>query len=227
LTVTENGAVKIWSIKTGELTKTIQARVYDVSCVKLLQDGNVSLGSSDDSISIWNLNSGVMINKLNADEQHSGKVTQLELLSNGNLACLREDRQTDTLDVLNIQDGTLVRLATIPMPRLPVILALPNQQLAVSSFYTGQITILDSNTTNTVKTFQSDEAGTYWLVLLNQTNLASNHGKRIKIWDFTSGELLKTLDELHPEIGRIEELNMPILFKNDILASESFFLFLL
>jgi WD40 repeat protein len=71
LTMAYDGSLKIWDIKTGEITKSIDAHEYSISCVELLTHGNLAIADTFGSINIWNVNSGTKVKRI-SDAHISG-----------------------------------------------------------------------------------------------------------------------------------------------------------
>jgi len=71
----EDGTVKIWSIKTGEAIHTLRGHLGRVMCVKLGRD-IVATGGSDKTIRIWKTNTGELLKALTG---HTGFVYSVDL----------------------------------------------------------------------------------------------------------------------------------------------------
>jgi WD40 repeat protein len=187
----------LWRLKKGrfELIKIIPCHTLRISYVLLaLTNGNVACTSGyDGTIEIWNLYRDVMVHKLC---DHASDVSQLVLLSNGNLASLSID---DTVTVWNAESGQRLNKFTFKgLSKYLPFIALPNELFAtVDSDSRRNISIFNSNTGELVKSLIGHEKGVWSLVLLNDTHMASSsldYDGTIKIWALASGHVVRSIN---------------------------------
>jgi WD40 repeat protein len=96
-------SLDIDNVKNNKLLKTLRGHEDLVSCLKELPDRNLASGSQDNTIKLWDLQSGKLMRTLRS---HKGLIRALEVFSEGFLVSGSQDR---TIKIWNTNSGSLVK----------------------------------------------------------------------------------------------------------------------
>jgi WD40 repeat protein len=140
--------IKIWSVKTGELVKSIDCGVKFASGFILINYNKLAfIDQRDESIQIWNLSSDrfektlVDVDQLPEINSDYGK-SQLIQLSNGNL--IYSNTSDESLTIWDVENGQVLRRFGNDLKLCPPILALPGDRIAVAN--RNKIDVWNANT---------------------------------------------------------------------------------
>jgi WD40 repeat protein len=177
----QDGHLRVFSMTTGQVTKSIDTRLGSIIPISLMNDGNIAAGYEDGIISI----TGLVVKSIKV---HDVQVVSLVTLSNNNLAIITDD---SVISIWNANgDGQIFEIFS--GQDACVILALPDERLVVGD-EDGRLSILNATTGNIVKHLTAGEHTdcVNTLLLLNETIMANGSiEKTIKIWDLSSGQCL-------------------------------------
>jgi WD40 repeat protein len=195
-----DGDIQVWNVKNGELIKTIhdvypKNRFFNMVS---LDDGNLVCSSLNGPIHIWNLEKEEIVKAL------YGHTHQVDLLSISNNYLASYCSIERVLNKWNVKSGQVVK--QLKRSSLNGFIALPNDRLAAIVYdYLMQsgkeILIWNSSTDEIVEIKvpiqRDDDSGVLKLLFLNENLLASSeYWNTIRIWDFISGHLLRTFENI-------------------------------
>ena len=193
----------------------------NVRCLLNLNN-NIIIGTENGTIRLWNTNKQ-RIKTLNCKYQTSLKC--LILLSNGNLAA--DDCLNETINIIDPKTGDLIQ--TIEnKDRINCLINLKQQQqqdnnntttiiIIVSGHENGQIKLFNAITCKQIKILEEHTGWITCLVSLNDGTLVSSSTDRtIKLWNISTGNVIKTLIN-----GHNHWINCLTVLNNGILVSGS------
>jgi WD40 repeat protein len=212
-----NGDIQVWNVENGELIKTIH-HVYPRNRyfnMVSLADGNVACSGFEGLIHIWNLEKEEIVKVLYG---HTRKVDLL-LISNNNLASYESLK--GILNKWNVKSGHVVK--QLERNKLAGFIALPNDRLAaivqdLTKTSGKEILIWNSSTDEIVEIkvpIEREGKGVSEILFLNENLLASSQYTKILIWNFISGQLMRTFEN-------ITSIKWLSLFKGESLATFSY-----
>ncbi len=201
-----NGAVKIWSVSTGQTKRTINTTFRSgVDCLKLLSNKlHLAVGgyiSARGEIQIYNINDGKLISTLSG---HTGAVYDLIQINNENtLASSSGDK---TIRIWNLTSNECKFILKGHTDWVVALKQINSQILAsLSLSIDNTIKLWNISTGELIRTLASHKNSLAWsLDLLNNkllseggerstSLLSSSRDKTIKVWNWTTGECLQTI----------------------------------
>jgi WD40 repeat protein len=185
----DDETIKIWSIFDWSLIRTLKHKWVDV--VEWLdQDTLASCGGDDQTITIWSISTGEKKRNITFRNGSYSRVYNLELLSNKiHLAvCFNND-----INIFNINDGSLVSSLYGHTGTVFKLIQINKSDLLASSSSDQTVRIWNS-TTNTCKFILTGQGSIRDLKEINSEILAGSAGGPIKMWNITSGALIRNLE---------------------------------
>lgn len=192
----DDQTINIWNPQSGKLLRTISGHESDVTALEQLNNGLLASGSSDSTIKIWNITTGELVKNI----EMTSSISQFLVLVNGNLV-IRLDRTISYIIILDVKTGDEVRrLETIDKSYDSVdsvinMVLLNDGRLAVSERNITIWNLCNADDSELVRIISPNDQNYFvWsLQLLGDGSLASGFSNgEIKIWDVTSGQLLKS-----------------------------------
>ena len=192
-----DSTVRIWyvsavsDISALQPIQTLTGHTDSVRCLAFLPDGSLASGSNDETIMIWNINTGELINKLVG---HEYLVISLTVIQNSFLV----SGSYKEIRIWNVSSGETVQKLNGHTSYVWSLIELSGNRLASGSI-DGSIKIWDLNTFQTIKILKI--SGTmsspyvYSLLDLNKgKQLAAGYSDSvIRIWDLSSGNVIRSL----------------------------------
>ena len=198
------GFIQIWNPYTDVTLPTsfdTNGHTKSVRALKYINESALASGSDDNSIKIWDFNSGDCLLTIQADT-HPTKVLSLERLSDRLLASGLENRK---IRIWNIDNGALVKNLDAHQEKVNALEMLHNGDLASGSD-DNKIKIWDLSTFTLKYSLDAGDKVNCLKQLLNG-NLASGlKGSDIKIWNLVSKNLIATLDGHAKAVNDLEVL---------------------
>ena len=170
-------------------------------------NNKLASGSADNSIKIWNIDSGECIKTLIG---HSGAVLSLQVLAKNKLASGSADNSTR---IWNIDSGKC-RILTGHSGYVFSLELLANNKLASGSS-DGLIKVWNVDSGECIQTLNGHSSDVLSLKFLNNSNKLVSGSKSIKIWNVDSGVCIRTLTDHSDFVNSLQ------LLANNKLASGS------
>jgi WD40 repeat protein len=188
VTGSEDGCIKVWNIRSGEIARTIDTQKKWLFHLLLLANGEIAFahylsiryGAISNvlrgvEIFIWNLKSDATRSLTTIQ----GEMKSMISLQSNKLACLSHSGEINILNSIN--GRTLVRFSVDKCASC--ILELPNNRLAVG-MASDNMHIYSLNTGREIKRNYCP-GGASSLLLLDKSKMASASNNKIQIWDLT------------------------------------------
>ena len=222
----DDNSIKIWDLTSLQCLNTI---IVDcpptfVLAFEVLINGNIVAGLENGKISIWDPNTGVLVQSL---IDHTARVNTLELLSNGDLASGSDDHMIDVWDLISynlkykIDAGDCVNslkelndgnLASAQSDSNINVWLLDNSIITASV----NLNILSIGSGSLAQSLTGHTAKVNDLELMENGDLVScSDDLVIKVWDISKYLLRFEL------VGHNAPINKIKMLKNDVLASGS------
>ncbi len=171
----------------AKLDKPLQGHSNGVIALTMLGDGRLASGSRDNSIKLWDVQTGQCVQTL---QGHSKEVTALTMLGDGRLASGSNDKSIKLWDV---KTGQCVQTLKGHSSHVYALTMLGDGRLASGST-DKSIKLWDVKTGQCVQTLQGHSGTVKALTLLGDGRLASgSYDKSIKLWDVQTGQCVQTL----------------------------------
>ncbi len=171
----------------AKLDKTLQGHSEPVSALTLLGDGRLASGSYDNSIKLWDVQTGQCVQTLRG---HSGSINALTMLGDWHLASGSHDK---SIKLWNVQTGQCVQTLQEHSQPVTALTLLGDGHLASGS-YDKSIKLWDVQTGQCVQTLQGHSSYVLALTMLDDGRLASgSEDKSIKLWNVQRGQCVQTL----------------------------------
>jgi WD40 repeat protein len=172
--------IKIWNFNENKVIRSINNKnghTAAIVALLLLNDGTLASGSRDNTIKIWNVETGILITTL---AEHSSYVNALALLGNGDLVSGSRDKSIKIWDI----DTETVKMTLLGHDYFIFSLAvLPNGDL-VSGSEDRTIKIWNTNTGQPKRTLTGHKSVIFSLAILDNNRIASGSADRtVKIWN--------------------------------------------
>jgi WD40 repeat protein len=192
-TCSDDYTVKIWNVSSSFnwtlITTYSQHSSYVISLDWLDKDTLASAGFSDQTIKLWHMATGQTKRTIQTNQN----VFSLTMLNNNiHLAA----GSYGDINIYNINDGNLVSSLTGHTDSVNDLVQLSDDLLASSSSYFDETVRIWNLTTNTCKFILTGHTrGVRGIKQITPSILASGSlDTTIKLWDITSGQLIRTLE---------------------------------
>ncbi|WP_445637595.1 WD40 repeat domain-containing protein [Nostoc sp. DSM 114161] len=189
--------IKIWSLQTGEVQRTITSHTNKVNAVVFSPDGKLVSCSSDNTIKFWDWQRGKLVNIL--EEVHSKSVDAIAISPDGKII-ISSSWHIKVADLLNGKEistlegnGYISSLAISPDSKIFVNDSYDT--IKVREFSKGKF--LDwwklKITTPRLLKGHSGKVNTLAISADGKTLVSGGEDKTVKIWNLQTGELKQTL----------------------------------
>lgn len=227
--------IKILNTRTGHIINKLKGHTNHVNCLALLSLTNqeedeyeeeeeetiLASGSSDDTIKLWNIKTGQLIDTLidtNTNWEKSPIVKCLLLINSETLASGCGD---NLIKLWNLKNGQLFQTLKGHSDDINCLIKLNNnndEQIIASGSNDKTIKIWNLLTGQTIKTLYGHDDNINCLLLLNDNEILASGSSdtKIKLWYISSGQLIKTLNGHKYSITSILILN-----DNETIVSSS------
>ena len=163
-----------------------------ISCVAISSEHKIIVGGGWKTIRIWNLDTGKLINTINA---HSHWVLSVAISSNGQY--LVSSSIDKTVKLWNLKTKTLLHTFTGHTSWVNVVKITPDNQTLISGSADKTIKLWNLEKKELVHTFNGHTGWISSLAISSDSKflVSGSTDKTIKLWDLTQKQLLKTIEE--------------------------------
>ncbi len=209
--------------ENSSLTKKFKFKPYfsdghfdSVESLAITPDGKTIIsGSSDNTIKLWNINSGMCVNTLNG---HVDSVNSLVITPDGNI--IISGSQDKTIKLWDIQSGECIKTFDDFDSEISSIVVTQDGNTMIAS-HGGIIKLWDIGSGKCIKTIEDDNNKINSIAVTNNGQYIVSgsseiyeeyiyHGEiilnsyaEIKIWDIESGECISTVEQNTPRDSSI------------------------
>ena len=184
--------MRLWSVETGELVRTIEGHSDMVRSVAFAASPEIFATASDDrTVKVWQTRSGALLHTL---KDHSDWVRSVAIDSHGRtLASGSDDR---TIKIWDIERGTVRHTLRGHISFVMSVVFDPSGAILASGGYDATVRIWDAHRGQLRRTMQGHDSFVACVVFDRKgKTLASGGGDgTVKIWDPQSGKLLRTVE---------------------------------
>ncbi|MGZ6330269.1 MAG: hypothetical protein ACXWM7_04595, partial [Parachlamydiaceae bacterium] len=171
-----------------ECIHTLKGYTNPVFALTRLSDGTLASGSADNTIKVWDLQSGSCLKTL---QGHTKPVNTLALLDNSTLASGSWDK---TIKVWDLRSSSCLKTLEGHTDTVFALASLEDGSLASGSS-DNTIKVWDPQNGSCLKILEGHTDTVFALALLGDGSLASGSwDNTIKVWDLQRGSCLKTLE---------------------------------
>lgn len=186
------GKVQVWEEKTGELLQGYAGHPNIIFRVDYSpKSATIASSSEDKTVKIWNTITGKLIHTL---IDHKDSVIGIDFSPDGQL--LASGSFDQSLKLWNVNSGQLVHTFTGYKNAVIEVKFHPHGQFIASNNFDGSITILDIEKESITEMLSKDKNNIFIFgVSNNGKKIALVDGNVLEIFDFKSGEKLRTFSD--------------------------------
>jgi WD40 repeat protein len=191
-TCSHDNSVKIWNatttINNWNLIRSYTGHTNYVYGLEWIDQDTIASGSLDRKIQIWSKSTGTVLLTINTGHG----VYCLKLLANG--FYLASGLDNYNIMIYNINNGTLVSTLSGHTKLIEDLALINNANLLASSSDDSNVCIWDLTTYTRKFTLSGHSLWVYGLKMISNEILASGSAdKSIKMWNITSGNLIRSI----------------------------------
>jgi WD40 repeat protein len=196
-----DNTIKLWSATTGQTKKTIQTNGYVDSLTMLNTNIHLAAGLQSGDIYIYNINDGDLVSSLKG---HTFTVRDLIQIS----ADLLASSSYQTVRIWNLTTNTCKFILTGHNWQVYGLKQITPSILASGSY--EHIKLWDITSGQLIRTLTGHTSNILWSVdLLNsQTLVSGSIDQTIKLWNWSTGECLSTIQSPGSEILSLAVIDM-------------------
>lgn len=177
----------------GQLVNTIKAHVGIVDDLSITSDGAMMVsGSSDDSVKVWDLKTGLELHTLRG---HADYVTGVAVSPDGRLAV--SSSHDLTLRVWDTQEGQELLRLTGHQNWVSCVALTQDGQTAVSGSTDNTIRVWDTRSGQLLRTLTGHEDHVQKVAVMSRQRriLSASWDRTLRCWDLDTGDELAVLDQ--------------------------------
>ena len=174
------------------LIQTLVGHSSRVTTVSITPDGSkVISGSYDNTIKIWNINTGEELKTLNG---HSSSVTAVSITPDGSK--IISGSYDNTLKIWNINTGEELKTLKGHSSLVNAVSITPDGSKVISGSYDNTLKIWNINTGEELKTLKGHSFSVNAVSITPDGSkvISGSYDNTLKIWNINTGEELKTLN---------------------------------
>jgi WD40 repeat protein len=177
--------------RPGSLLRTLIGHSYSVNTVTVLPDNRLAVsGSGDNTLKIWDLESGRELDTL---QGHTGSVNVVAIMPDGRRAV--SGSNDNTLKVWDLKSGHTLRTLTGHSDWVNAIAITPNGRQVVSGSGDNTLKVWDLESGRELRTLIGHTEGVTAAAVSPDGHLvvSGSKDKTLKVWDLESGRVIHTL----------------------------------
>ncbi|MEO1375601.1 MAG: WD40 repeat domain-containing protein, partial [Cyanobacteria bacterium J06635_10] len=194
-----NKIIKVWSMKTNKLLRTLKVHTLGVTSLAIAPDGKTLIsGSYDKTIKLWNPQTGKLIRTLTG---HKSQVRAIAITPDGKTLAsgggsLKDDSDK-TVKLWNLETGKLISSINRNTNIISFIGFTPDGKYLVNAT-DPKINVWDVNTGKLVNSFRVSDIESVTSVTLGKDGksvVTTTLDGAVTMWDLTSGRAISNLVE--------------------------------
>jgi WD40 repeat protein len=182
--------IKIWSVQTGQLIRTLKGHSNSITALAMTPDGEFLVsGSVDSKIKIWSLQTGELLQTL---EGHSYSVSTVAVSSNSQF--IVSGSWDNTIKIWSLETGKLQHTLTGHANSVNAITIHTDAELIYSGSVDNTIKVWSLETGKLQQTFEPFQ--TYKTVVISsdtQFGVSGSWDNTIEVWSLKNDQLIHTL----------------------------------
>jgi WD40 repeat protein len=188
----DDGAVRIWDMATGQALRTLEGHRKGVNAVAVSRDGQRVVSASDDGmVRVWDLASGRLLLAL---EGHSGWVDAVAVTPDSRLVVSGSSDRT--VCVWDLATGRALRILKGHRGWVLGVAVSPDGRHAVSCSDDSTVRVWDLATGNALHTLEG-HGGWVWAVAFSPDGkrvVSGSEDGTVRVWDPATGAPLRILE---------------------------------
>ena len=185
----------------GPLIRTLEGHTSEVHAVAVLDEKRVVSASYDQTLRVWDVESGETIRTL---EGHTSIVNAVAVLGERRVVSASFD---STLRVWDLESGETIRsLEGHTSPVLAV--AVLGKRRVVSASSDNALRVWDLESGETIRTLEGHTSTALAVAVLDEKRVVSaSYDRTLRVWDLKSGETIRTLQGHTSAVNAVTVLN--------------------
>ena len=188
----DDRTIKIWSLSTGKLIRTLDGHQAPVATVAFSRDGKtLASGSWDRTIKVWDVATGKLLQTLTG---HTGIVSSIAITPDGKT--LASGSQDTTIRLWNLATGEPLRtLSGHSLSVLTIAITADGKTLASGSGE-GTIGLWNLSTGEMINLLKGHTDGVWSLAFAQdgQTLISGSWDRTIKLWNLNTAQLRQSIN---------------------------------
>jgi WD40 repeat protein len=175
----------------GPLIQTLEGHIAPVNAVAITPDACYAISaSSDNTLRIWNLESGETVRTL---QGHNGSVNAVAITPDGNRAISAS--YDNTLRIWDLHRGEVLRTLKGHTGSVRAVAITPDGRRAISASYDRTLRLWDLDNGTTVRTLEGHSQRVNAVAVAPEGHhaVSASYDRTLHIWDLQSGKTLRVL----------------------------------
>jgi WD40 repeat protein len=174
----------------GPLIRTLDGHTGSVKAVAITSDACLAISaSSDETLRIWNLESGESVRTLRG---HSGSVNSVAMMPDGRQ--IISASYDNTLRVWDLESGRINQILRGHTASVKAVAITPDGRLAISASYDRTLRIWDLESGATVRTLEghNQRVNAVFVSPDGCRAVSASYDRTLRLWDLESGKTVRT-----------------------------------
>lgn len=210
-------ALRLWSLPSGSLLKTLEGHRDRVTALSLSRDSRLLVSSSEDrTVRLWDVESGELLREFRGSPE---AVTSIAISLDGQT--IASGSKDGTVRLWNLETGTLMRTLTVPNAEVTAVVFGRTSLISASRDRVRpsgaqQLQVWDLANGEMRRTFAGHTEAIVELQMVNDHTLLSVGKDRSLLWDLDREELVRVFadDEAQPVTAFLDGQRLLTVYDN-------------